>query len=251
MIPELNSREQQLLQYITAGKTYSIKELSEKFHVSQTTIRSDYKSLEEHGLVITIKGGVLPAFYPSIITRLQEHVDTKERIAKKAAELILEDDNIMLSSGTSCALLGRYLYGIRGLNVITNSTLLLRYAASNPNLSIHLLGGDFFPPDAALLGEYTVREIKKFFPRMAIVGSDYFSLESGLTSRNPESAAVVRQMLLQSPYKVLMVESRKFGQARFVKILPIDVIDVIVTDNGLQPDIVQELEARNIRVMLV
>jgi DeoR/GlpR family transcriptional regulator of sugar metabolism len=47
---------------------------------------------------------------------------------------------------------------------------------------------------------------------------------------------------------ILMVDSSKFGRRSLAQILPFSEIDVLVTDSGAPPDILDELRAMGIEV---
>lgn len=246
----LNHREKKILGYVATGRVPNLHELSEEMGVSINTVRNDYKSLEEKGLVITVRGGAIPPYYPELYRRMQQNIEVKERIAQKAAELVQDHDTIMISCGSTCSLIGRYLYGKIGVTVVTHSTLFLPYARTNPNFNLQLVGGEFLPEEDATAGMTVINELDKFYPRLAIVGSDNFSIESGITSRSLKVAEILRKILRQAQKKVLVVESRKFGNARFVKICPLEEMDIIISDQKLSSMASEFLDENNIELII-
>ena len=86
-----------------------------------------------------------PTTFRNIHLRQNDRVDQKERIARAAADMIHDDDRIMIEAGTTCALIVKYLTGKRGVQVLTNSVLVFANARSNPNLNITLTGGTSAP----------------------------------------------------------------------------------------------------------
>ena len=246
----LTPREKILLDYIILDNTKSIVELSEKLQVSTNTIRSDFKSLEDKGFVITVRGGALPAYYPEVLQRMNENFDVKLKIAQKAAELIEDNDTIMISCGTTCSLVARFLYGKRNVTIITNSTLLLPYARTNPNINFILIGGEFLPQEDATVGISVMQELDNYYPRLAIVGSDNFSFESGITTTSSMVTDIISKMIQQAQTTILVVESHKYGKARFIKICSMSEIDIIVTDSNLNKDSLGLFKEEDIKVIL-
>lgn len=234
MMLELQPRERIILDYLAKGEITGIQQLSEVLQVSSNTVRNDFESMEEKGVIITVRGGAIPAYYPEIIQRMNTNFQDKLLIAKYAASLIEDNDTIMISCGTTCSLIGRYLYGKRNVHLITHSTLLLPFARTNPNLRFILVGGEFIPAEDAVVGMSAIEELDAYYSRLTLVGSDNFSFESGITTSSDKVASVLRKMLTQAQQRVLVVESRKFGKALSVKICSLEEIDIIVTDDGLE-----------------
>ncbi len=129
---ELQKREEEILVTLQEGKDLSVSSLSKILHVSVVTVRSDLKALEQRGLFVCTHGGAIPAYHPDILSKMKSHREAKELIAKKASELIENNDRVMITNGTTTALIGKHPYGKRNLQVVTNSTLLLPFARVNP-----------------------------------------------------------------------------------------------------------------------
>lgn len=244
-------REDVILEILRDGGDVTVSALSETLGVSVVTIRADLKSLEERGLILRTRGGAIPAFHPEMLDKKGSHTAEKERIARAAADMVKDGDQIMITNGTTSALVGRYLLGRRDVQVVTNSTLLLPYARVNPNLNITFVGGEFRPSAEALVGPEAVSRIDQFHVSLTITGTDGFTLEHGLTTHLVENAEIVRKMCAQADKRVLLADSSKFGNKGFVKILPLEAIDIIITDTGLDKDIVKRIEELGVTVVCV
>ena len=174
----------------------------------------------------------------------------KEKIAQAAAELIGDDDTVMIEAGTTAALIARHLTNRRGVQIVTNSTLVFNNARTNPALNIILAGGVFRPESESLVGPLAERAIADFNTRIAFLGTDGFSPERGLTTRFVEGAQVATTMRERAEQTWLVADSSKFGQAGFVSFLPLDAITGIITDSGLPDDAVEALkEHTNVRIV--
>ncbi len=247
----LNKREEQILDTLRDNGDISVSTLSSQLGVSVVTVRADLKSLEEKGMLVRTRGGAMPAFHPELLDKMRSRRDVKERIAKAAAELIEDNDRIMITNGTTPALLVRYLYGKRNLQIVTNSTLLLPHARVNPQLHMTIIGGEFRPSADALVGPAALRHLDQFHVRITISGTDGFTLEHGLTTHLAENAEMVRKMIRSAAVKVLVSDSGKYGKTGFVKILPLQEIDIIITDTGLPEEARKSITEAGITLMLV
>ena len=239
MIQELSEREHSILNRLMVQGAVSVADLSSELEVSEVTIRSDLSSLEERGLLSRTHGGALPSIHPHIFQRQNMNIEEKHRIAKAAADLVEDGDAIMIEAGTTTSLLPRYLAGKRDILIITNSILAFESAKSNPALKITLVGGEFRDSTDSFVGRITLDTIRRFNVRCAFVGTDGFSLKSGITTHLIEGGDVISVMRERAENLVLLADSSKYGKTGVVTILPLSQINTLITDTGL-PDAAKE-----------
>lgn len=230
---ELTERESLILDMLARDGTLSVSALSKTLGVSEVTIRSDLKNLEEKGFINRTRGGAYPSFHKDILERQRLNIEEKNRIARAAAEAVRDGDRIMIEAGTTTALIVRYLTGRRGVQIVTNSTLVFSYARLNPALNIILTGGIFRKETESLVGPVALRAIADFNVRLAFVGTDGFSLERGMTTQLVEGAEIVKAMRNQADETWLVADSSKYGRTGFVSVLPLSDVDGIITDERL------------------
>ena len=187
-------RERTILKLLSERGSLSVSLLSRDLDVSEVTVRSDLKELEEKGYLIRSRGGAYPALHQSIVERQQQNIEKKSRIARAAALLVRDGDRIMIEAGTTTALIVRYLIGKRDIQVVTNSTLVFSYARLNPALQITLTGGEFRRETESMVGPVALRTIAGLNVRLAFVGTDGFSTEKGLTTQLVDGAEIVKAM---------------------------------------------------------
>ncbi|MFQ3619549.1 MAG: DeoR/GlpR family DNA-binding transcription regulator, partial [Spirochaetales bacterium] len=137
-----------------------IAEMGKKLKVSTVTVRSILNTLSEKGFILRTWGGAVPAFHPSMMEQIKSHVEEKNRIAKAAASLIEDGETVMIEAGTTTALIARYLLGKRDITIVSNNTLLLPYARTNPSLRLTLVGGEFRPQTESLVGPIALAELE-------------------------------------------------------------------------------------------
>ena len=162
-----------------------------------------------------------------------------------------EGDAIMIDDGTTTSLLMKYLMGKRNIHVVTNSTLALTYARVNPTIHLTMVGGEFKPGSESLVGPVSLTHLERYHVKYAFVGTGGFSLKTGMTTHIEESAEIIKYMEKQADKTILMADSSKYNQAGFVKILPLDSVDMIITDTEMKKSIVQEIQEAGIEVLQV
>jgi len=246
----LNEREKKIIDLLIEDPHIGVNQMSKRLDVSVVTVRSDFDDLAEKGYLIRTRGGALPAFHPDILARQKHRSDVKSAIARTASTLIDDGDTVMIEAGTTTALIGRHLLGKRDVKVVTDNTLLLPYARSNPALHITFVGGIFRPEAESMVGPMAVQHLEQFHVKTAFIGTDGLSLENGLTTHMMEATEVVRAMHRRSDRTVLLVDSSKWGHSGFARILPLEDVDTLVTDADLPDAARKEINALGIELLV-
>jgi DeoR family galactitol utilization operon repressor len=251
MQPNLSEREKEILSLITTEPSLSVSGLSQRLGVSTVTIRADLSRLESQGLIIRTRGGAHPAFHPEILRRQKSRVEEKHRIARKAASLVLDGDTIIIEAGTTTSLIARYLVGKRNIRIVTNSTLILPYARTNPGMHLTVIGGTFRPETESMVGPMALSQLEAFHVRVAFVGADGYSVQNGLSSHISEAAAVLKKMEERADKTILVADSSKVGKTGFVSVLPITAVDILIVDDGISADAIHEFVQLGVEVIPV
>lgn len=251
MIDKLSPRQKEILDILSNDWSVTVTQISKRLDVSSVTVRNDLDALAENGFIVRTRGGAVPAINQRILQRQKQFVEEKNRIAKAAAKTIQDGDHIMVSAGTTTALIGKYLLGKQNLKIVTNSILFLQYVRVNVTLDITLVGGEYRPEAETLVGPLALRELEQFSVKTAFLGTDGFSLENGMTANLVETAEVVKQMASRAKRSVFLADSSKFGKAGFAHVQPITETSAIITDSNLPQNAQRLLEEKGWSVTLV
>jgi len=251
MLDNLSEREAGIVERMMANPRITVPMLAKAFDVSEVTIRTDLASMEEQGIIVRLRGGGMPAFHPSILARQGVQRDVKMRLAKAAAGLIKNGDEIMLVGGTTTSLIPRFLYGKRNIRIVTNSTYLLPYARTNEGLKIIFTGGEFRAECEAMVGPTALRELAQFHVQSAFLGADGLDPEKGVMADSVEIAEVVRTMSQQAQRLILLADSSKTKRAGFAYIMPLEKIHTLITDNGIDDVTAQAIREKGVKICIV
>ncbi len=242
-------RKSVILDLLMKESSVSVSELAKKLNVTVVTARADLAALEEEGLLVRTHGGAVPAQHPKILERMQAEKGVKGEIAKAAARMINDGDTIIVSAGTTTALIAKYLLGKKNIHIVTNNSLLLSYARTNPQVRVTLVGGEFRPEEEGVVGPMALLAIDQFHVSKAFLGIDGASAKQGFTAHFVESADLVRKMAEQADEVIVLSDSRKFGKPGFARILPFDAADALVTDKEFTPEFEEKLATASVRVV--
>jgi len=239
---------------ILAIKGYrSVTELSADLHVSEGTVRRYLDRLEEKDLIRRTHGG---AYSGQDITevdyRVRETVRRaeKEAIGRLAWTLIEPGDSIFVDAGSTAAHLAAAMDNSRRITVVTNSTIVLQILESRPNIDTILIGGKAHGPSHSLVGPLAEEAVKQFHFSKAFLGANGIDLEEGLTQSNVEEVPIKKRVAANSKEVIVLADSSKFNRNVFVTFLPLERVNVILTDTGISPELKKALEERHIRVLV-
>jgi len=249
MSSSFSERKSIILEMLMEESSVSVSDLAKRLNVTVVTARADLAALEEEGLLVRTHGGAIPAQHPKIMERMQAQKRGKSSIAKAAAAMVEDGDTVIVSAGTTTALIAKYLLGKRGVHIVTNNTLLLAYARTNPQLRVTLVGGEFRPEEEGMVGPMALQAIDTFHVSKAFIGIDGASIKQGFTANSVESADLVRRMAEQADEVIAISDSAKFGKPGFARILPFNGVDALVTDSELTKEFETELTNADVRIV--
>ncbi|MBS6397106.1 MAG: DeoR/GlpR transcriptional regulator [Clostridiales bacterium] len=227
-------RQEKILDYINKKERASIAELSELFHVSKVTMRSDVDELEGKGLVNKTHGGVvskdigISSEIPYEIKN-QSKIKEKQRIAKAALQYVKKKDVIIIDSGSTTF---RLVEGLPDeITVITTDILLaVEIIKSKKDIRIVMPGGEVDKTVYTLEGIDTIRFFESLHADKVFLGCDALDFEIGLSDRSREYAAIKQAMIKASAQVILLTDSSKFHSKLMSKVCPLEQLDVLIVD---------------------
>ncbi len=247
-------RQQRLLAWIEQRQRVSVSDITEQYAVSPATARRDLETLAAEGKVRRVHGGAIAVRRappePPVLQRALEQADEKKRIAAACAALIGNGETIFLSSGTTVMEVAHRLRDRQNLTVFTNSLLVVNELAGAPGVEVILLGGVVRASESSLVGALTMRSLAELRALKVIFGIRAIDLEQGLTNNSLEESLIDREILRIGNEIIIVADHTKLGRVSTVFVAPLDVIDVLVTDDAAPKEIVQSLRDQGIDVRI-
>jgi DeoR family fructose operon transcriptional repressor len=229
-------RQQAIAAQVMSHGRASVAELAQTFDVTTETVRRDLAVLDRAGVLRRVHGGAVPTralhlVEPSLDQRESTRSADKESIARAAAEFLPQSGStVLVDAGTTTARLAGLLPPDRELLVLTNSIPIAARLAGLGSVSLQVLGGRVRGLTKACVGEQVVNTLAALRVDIAFVGTNGITLRHGMSTPDPEEAAVKRAMVACANFVVVMADSSKIGREDFVSFAPIDALDVLVTD---------------------
>jgi DeoR family transcriptional regulator, fructose operon transcriptional repressor len=246
-------RQQEILQQARTEGRVDVAELAEKFAMTAETIRRDLTTLERAGMLRRVHGGAIPVerigFEPALAARDAVLTVEKERIAKVALAEVPAEGAIILDAGTTTARLAQVLPVDRELTVVVNSPAIATILGVRANLNVLMLGGRVRGRTLATVDDWALRPLADLYVDVAFLGTNGCSVERGLTTPDPAEAAVKRAMIAAARRAVLLADHTKIGNDYLARFGSLADLDLLITDTGLNDDLVLDVEAEGVRVV--
>ncbi|ANK58893.1 DeoR family transcriptional regulator [Loigolactobacillus backii] len=242
-------RTEQLLEIVNQRKKINVSELAQLLNVSKVTVRKDLTLLEQHGLLQRKHGFAIINNPDDLNYRLAQNYDTKRQIAVKAANLVHDNETIMIESGSTCALLAEEL-GKQGkhVTIVTISYFIANYVEKFANLDIFLLGGKYQANSQVVVGPLTKKALVDFHVAKLFIGTDGFDPKQGFFGNDIMRTDTVQAMAANAEQLIILTDSSKFSGPSLIRQFTLDEVSRVITDNQLPAATTTLLEQRQINV---
>jgi DeoR/GlpR family transcriptional regulator of sugar metabolism len=238
-------RQHKILQILEKNPSVRISDLSEWLGVSEATVRRDLDRLCEIGSIKRIHGGAVrvertPPEAP-VIQRTNVNIEEKRRIGNLAADLVEAGDTVFIGSGTTTLEVARCLAGRQDLTVITNAQTVINLLSQEEGITLIGTGGFLRSSELSFIGHLTEQVLRELRPQKVIMGIRAVSLEHGLTNDYMPEVSTDRVIIQSAPEVVLVADHTKFGKVATALVAPLSAIHTLVTDTGLDGEILAAL----------
>ncbi len=252
----VEERRRLICELVREREKVTVEELSERFGISLVTVRSDLNALAAAGAVLRTHGGALVLResdeVPIAVKQKLRHAE-KVRIATAAAALIGDGETILLDSGSTTEEIAKQILAMKlqSLNVITNALNVAVLLAAAPHINLIMPGGQLRPNSYSLSGPQAVVALQGLYADRLFLGVDSLDPEIGLMTPHLLEAQLNAQMLKISRQVIAVADSSKLMKRNLSVIASVEQLDMLITDTGADPAVVDDLRQRGIDVLTV
>ena len=228
------NRREEIVELIQLNGKVKVSELSERYNISEVSIRKDLEALEAEGHLSRIHGGAIGMNKLYVNMDLTERYKTNSNAKKAVADLITrfidDNDTIMMNAGTTLTYVLRALRGKKNISIVTNSIQNATEAALYPSFNVILLGGHLDSKYQFTYGQDAILQLQNYHATKCILSVDGISAESGLTLYYSNEAELARKMIESSDMLIVAADSTKIGRNVFARITDAGKADVLLTN---------------------
>jgi transcriptional regulator, DeoR family len=210
-----SQRKQQILQLLADEKQVHSGELSQRFSISEDSVRRDLRELAAEGLLQRVHGGALPvsAAIAPLETRKNVQTDSKRAVARKAVSLIQPGQVVIFDGGTTTHELVKQLPDSLSFTAVTHSPAIAVALMDFPLVDVILLGGTLYRHSGVTTGAAMLESVSRINADLYFMGVTGVHPETGLTTGNYEEACVKRALAARAAETIVMVSQEKMSSA--------------------------------------
>ncbi|WP_432547666.1 DeoR/GlpR family DNA-binding transcription regulator [Kineococcus sp. SYSU DK004] len=240
-----------LLERLARDGRLVAKTLAAELGVAEDSVRRDLRELAAAGLCQRVYGGALPAS-PAVAdyaTRNDVAVESKQRVAAAAVQLVRPGSTLLLDGGTTALAVARALPPDLAATVVTHSPTVAAALVDHPSVAVYVLGGLLFKHSAVTCGAAAAEAARGVHADVFLLGVTGVHHSAGLTTGDPEEAAMKRTLASRAADTYVLASSEKIGTASAFTVLPLSAVSGVVTDAPPDHEVLRELERAGTAVL--
>jgi DeoR/GlpR family transcriptional regulator of sugar metabolism len=229
------------------------KQLAEQFNLSEMTLRRDFHTLEERGLLRRVHGGaVLLNSDVNYSKRLEFDQIQKQVIGRAAVNLLKSGQTIYIDAGTTTLEMARTirqgLAHVTHLQIVTHGITIASELAGHTPYNVQLIGGDVYQNALSTVGPVALAQINNLHIDTFFMGAVAVSQAQGWGNSNHVEAVVKRAVIEHSKQVCVLADSSKWGQESYSPIVSLGAVTKWITNRGLSQEAIDAAKAAKIAI---
>lgn len=176
--------------------------------------------------------------------------DAKRRIALAAANYIHSDQTVIFDAGTTINHLAQVLPEVTNLTVYTPGLTQAQQLIGLSGVDVHLLGGQLDSTWLQTIGTPRQQGIKGLLVETLFLGAWGIDPDLDVVDSSNAICRVKLQYIRRARKVILLMDSTKLGRTGPIKIMPLEDVDVLITDNEISDEQQQQLEQLDLDLVI-
>lgn len=250
----MEQRRNMIVDLVNQNGKISFAQLKKRIpQISEMTLRTDLKALDEAKRIVRVHGGaksvdVVVGTDDMLSRRSVRNIEAKQQIVHKALKLIRKDTTIFLDSGSTTTMLAAAMADQSNL-IYTNSLTCAAELCRLTKADVHILGGRMNRYSMSICGIHTVQEVMRINFDQVFMGVTSYCEQTGFQCGVDEEAVLKRIVMQQADQRILLMDSSKIGVKNTYSFCQVKDADVIISDDNLMDEYLQEWRQNGVQVM--
>lgn len=243
-----SQRVNEIITLLRRKNVVSIKELKDKFNISEMTARRDLLQLVQDNVIEMIPGGAIFRSPHSPDSEEEKYFVTHEenvhsveklKVGQRAAMLIEHGDTVIIDIGSTTEYIARFLREDMPVTTLcfTLNTLVELYRKKD--CSIIFAGGYFHPETLMFESPEGIELISRTRADKVFVSAAGVHPELGVTTVYPHELQTKKTIMASAKKRILVVDSSKFGKTKSAYFADLSSFHAVITNADL-PDIYRQ-----------
>lgn len=213
----MEERQAKILELLAQNGKVLVKELAEKFGVTEDSIRKDLGALELEGQLKRTYGGAVAIKEKLHVAEANRRrisdVEAKRKIAAIAVKMMTPQDLIFLDTSTISIAIAEILSKVETeYKILTNMVDVLVLLARNPKINLIFAGGQINKSRDGFFDGLNLEFMAHFRPSISFIGVVGIDIEKNSLSTNDSNTGMHKRRMIELSKNVYVIaESRKFG----------------------------------------
>lgn len=250
----MEGRRKRIVELVNQEQYVSFQRLREEFpDVSDVTLRKDLSFLDSTLQLVRVHGGAksLPTaigMIDNFYARIVANTEAKKEIARKAANLLCENDAFYIASGSTCNEFTKALPDIPML-VFTDGIATALELSKFSKIKTSVFGGILNPHTLRVQGPKLFSELSNLHFNYSFLSSDGFSRDQGFIYCDPYFGTLLETLRNHTDKMVIMLDSSKVDSIRAPYRYLCTNVDIVVSDGNLDAATIRSMTQAGIVVL--
>jgi len=250
----MEQRRNAIVDFINEKGNITFAQLEKRFpSVSQMTLRTDLKSLDEAKKIVRIHGGaksveLVLGTDDYIGRRAVRNVEEKENIAGKVISLIKPNTTVYLDSGSTTTELAK-IWPDQPNFIFTSSMTCVMELSKLQRPAVLVLGGELNKYSLSACGVWAIDAVKTVNFDLAVLGVTNYSPDTGFSCEVLMESYLKRAVLQQSAESIVLMDSSKMDKKSTFHICQLEEVNTVVSDQNVSEDFRAQCEKAGVHLL--
>lgn len=250
----MEQRRNAIVDFINDKGNITFAQLEKRFpSVSQMTLRTDLKSLDEAKKIVRIHGGaksveLVLGTDDYIGRRSIRNVEEKETIAEKVVSMIKPNTTVYLDSGSTTTALAK-IWTDQPNFIFTSSMTCLMELSKLQRPTVFVLGGELNKYSMSACGVWAIDAVKTVNFDLAVLGVTNYSPDTGFSCEVLMESYLKRAVLQQSAENIVLMDSSKMDKKSTFHICRLEEVNTVVSDQNVSAQLREQCEKAGVYLL--
>ena len=247
----MDERRDAIVALVNEKSNITFEEMKKRFpQVSDMTIRTDLKALDEAKRIVRVHGGAKSV--EQVIgnddllgKRAVRNVEAKQLIAEKAIKLVRPNTTVFIDSGSTTTLMANLFPDVQCV-IFTNSLSCGIELSKLTKARVYMVGGLLNRNSLSVVGYSALKEMDPVNYDMAFLGATSYDDQLGFTCESAEDNAIKRMVISKSVQNIILMDASKLGRRGSFTIGQLNEVTDVVMDENVPYDFRQSCVRNNV-----
>ena len=250
----MENRREAICALVNERKNVTFAEIKEAFpQVSDMTIRTDLRVLDEKKRIVRIHGGAksvetLLANDDLLGTRSVRNVDEKRLIAQKAVKLIRPNMTIFIDSGSTTTQMCSIIPDMPCF-IMTNSISCAAELIHLTQAKVVITGGVMNRNSLSIAGFTAAKTISSVNFDIAFIGATTYRSDIGFACGSAEDNNIKQHAIGRSERNVILLDSSKIGKKSSFTTCMLEQVDCVISDDRIPEKFAKECQQKGVELL--